>query len=517
MKKLKTITVVVFIAVMFGGALAQNDIYVQQSEEEFQKLMPVTGTINTFFGDFQLDHSFPAVGEAERIFDLMDHQRAAQLYLWGIPLVGMTRWLQGYESTYENFDYNTLLYIKTFNERRGVLTANETTDYFWGFGNTRKAAVIIEVPKGLAVGMIVDFWQESITDIGVFGPNAGSGGTHVIVGPNTPAEMIPEPEDGYLVHHVKTDQMYYLMRMLGTPEEVDKLSKQVRIYNYGQKPDIKIITGENKFVAVYQPRGLAYWELLHQAINREVVQERDRLFMYWLKTLGIEKGKPFNPTERQKKILEDGSKVGELMAKTSVFSERLEGVLRQNNWRMILGGKWGDGIKYSQRTKYYDLFDPRARYCYEAITTSPAMTVPMPGKAQAYIGKFEDEDGNRLHGGENYVIRINGPVPAELFWSVVIYDTDTRCIIDNRSGIQGGKATMGSKTPGLRVNDDGSYYMLLGPGDPPEGWEANYVQTITGRGWFPYMRSYGAKEEFFNDVYKFPTVNKVKDFSEFIK
>jgi hypothetical protein len=28
------------------------------------------------------------------------------------------------------------------------------------------------------------------------------------------------------------------------------------------------------------------------------------------------------------------------------------------------------------------------------------------------------------------------------------------------------------------------------------------------------MRAYGAKAEFFNDDYKFPTVTKVKDFSE---
>ncbi|NIV33671.1 MAG: DUF1214 domain-containing protein [Anaerolineae bacterium] len=489
---------------------------VTQTEEEFQSLVPISGTVDTFFGGFELDHSFPTHEAAERIYDLMDHQRAAQLYLWGIPLVGMTRWHLGNAQTYTGYDYNTLLYVKTFNERRGILTANETTDYFWGFSNTRDGAVMLEMPAGLTVGMVEDMWQQGVTDLGIFGPNAGSGGVHVIIGPNTPAELIPEPGNNQRVHRIDTDQLMYVMRMLGTPEEVKKLSHQVRIYNYGQEPTIKIITGEDKFMACYQPRGLAYWEMLHEGINREVVQERDRLFMYWLRVLGIEKGKPFNPTERQRRILEDGTKVGELMAKTLVYNERLEGVLRQNNWRMILGGDWGDGIKYTQRTRYYDIFDPRARYCYEAITTSPAMTVPMPGKAQAYIGKFEDEDGVRLHGGENYVIHINGPVPAELFWSVVIYDTDTRCIIDNRHGAAGGKATMGSKTPGLRENEDGSYYMLLGPDAPPKGWEANHVQTIPGRGWFPYMRAYGARAEFFNDKYKFPTVNKVKDFEDVI-
>jgi hypothetical protein len=154
---------------------------------------------------------------------------------------------------------------------------------------------------------------------------------------------------------------------------------------------------------------------------------------------------------------------------------------------------------------------------FEAVTAWPSMTVPKPGKTQAYIGKFEDENGERLKGGQNYVIHINGPVPVEIFWPVVIYDTDTRCLIDNRKGAAGGKATVGSKIPGLRQNPDGSFYMPLGPDAPPKGWEANYVQTLPGRGWFPYMRAYGAKDEFFKGQYKYPTVNKVKDFSEYFK
>ncbi|MHC4498312.1 MAG: hypothetical protein ACYS21_04265, partial [Planctomycetota bacterium] len=63
----------------------------QQSEYEFQKLMPITGTVDTFFGDFELDHSFPTKDTAQKIYDLMDNQRASQLYLWGLPIVSTTR------------------------------------------------------------------------------------------------------------------------------------------------------------------------------------------------------------------------------------------------------------------------------------------------------------------------------------------------------------------------------------------------------------------------------------------
>ena len=45
--------------------------------------------------------------------------------------------------------------------------------------------------------------------------------------------------------------------------------------------------------------------------------------------------------------------------------------------------------------------------------------------------------------------------------------------------------TVNSVDPDLRVNEDGSFVVMLGSDAPPSGWEANYVQTIPGRGWFP--------------------------------
>lgn len=49
------------------------------------------------------------------------------------------------------------------------------------------------------------------------------------------------------------------------------------------------------------------------------------------------------------------------------------------------------------------------------------------------------------------------------------------------------------------------------------GWEANYVQTIPGRGWFPYMRAYGAKKEFFDDSWELPNIVRVENFDQWIQ
>ncbi len=515
----KHLSVLAVLALSMCVCLANAQTFHDQTEKEFQQLMPISGKVETFFGEYELDHSFPTKETAEKIYDLMDHQRASQLYLWGLPIVATARIRHGLENI-KGYGTNRFVTIRRFNERRGFLTANESTVYFLALSDTSKGAVLLDIPPGKIVGMVIDSWQESPADVGLFSPQSGQGGRHVFVGPNTPVKTIPEPSgisDDLHVHRIKTDHIQILGRIIGTDDEVAQLSSKMLLRYQGEEPVTEHLDMQNEFLQTYQPRGLAYWEMLHKAINEEVVAERDRLFMYWLKTLGIEKGKPFKPTERQQEILIDGAKQGELMAKTLVYDERMNGVLRQNNWRMILGGKWGDGIKATQRMRYYDIFDPRARYTYEAVMTSPAMTIPRPGKSQAYIGKFEDEEGNRLLGDNKYVIHIQPNVPASLFWSIVIYDADTRCLIDNRNREGKGKATVGSRTKGLRKNADGSYYMLLGPGNPPEGWEANYVKTLPGRGWFPYMRAYGAGKEFFDDTYKFPTINRVKDYSKFIK
>ena len=311
---LKTVLLltVLFLSIGCSTAYAQTD----QSEAEFQKLMPITGKVKTRFGEFELDHSFPTKDTADKVYNLMDSQRASQLYLWSLPIVATTRIRHSLKDNVDGYANNRFVTIKRFNERRGFLTANESTTYFIASSDTSKSAVLLDIPAGTVVGMINDSWQESPDDIGLFSPQSGKGGRHVIVGPNTPVNTIPEPSaitDDLHVHRVRTNHVLLLGRVIGTEQEIVELSSKMLLRYTGEKPNTNHLDMEDKFLPTYQPRGLAYWELLHQAINDEVVQERDRFFMYWLKSLGIEKGKPFNPTERQKKILIDGSKQGELI------------------------------------------------------------------------------------------------------------------------------------------------------------------------------------------------------------
>jgi hypothetical protein len=99
------------------------------------------------------------------------------------------------------------------------------------------------------------------------------------------------------------------------------------------------------------------------------------------------------------------------------------------------------------------------------------------GNGSMYFYTPRDEAGAYLDGSKNYKLRIPGPVPAKLFWSVTVYDFETRTIIDTDQG-QGAVRSMYEKP---EANHDGSFDIYFGP-DAPTGKEKQRVKTIPGKG-----------------------------------
>ena len=88
-------------------------------------------------------------------------------------------------------------------------------------------------------------------------------------------------------------------------------------------------------------------------------------------------------------------------------------------------------------------------------------------------------------------------MPAKNFWSVVVYDPQTR------SELQTGQPypSKNNQTGDLTENDDGSIDLYFGP-KPPEGFESNWTQTVPGKGWFTLLRLYGPLEPWFDQSWR---------------
>ena len=73
--------------------------------------------------------------------------------------------------------------------------------------------------------------------------------------------------------------------------------------------------------------------------------------------------------------------------------------------------------------------------------------------------------------------------PAKQFWSITVYDNDTRILIQNGQS----KSGVSSVQSGLKVEPDGSTKVFVG-GSPPEGGENNWIESNPEKGFLCYLR-----------------------------
>ncbi len=84
-------------------------------------------------------------------------------------------------------------------------------------------------------------------------------------------------------------------------------------------------------------------------------------------------------------------------------------------------------------------------------------------------------------------------VPAKDFWSVVVYDPQTRSELQTDQKFP----SKNNKKAGIVENKDGSVDLYFGA-KAPEGKEGNWIQTVPGKGWFAILRLYGPLDPWFD-------------------
>ena len=127
-----------------------------------------------------------------------------------------------------------------------------------------------------------------------------------------------------------------------------------------------------------------------------------------------------------------------------------------------------------------------------------------PGPSSAYLGAYTDKSGNWLDGGRSYRLHVPPNAPAKLFWSVTLYDVDTRSLLVNSQKIADRSSRMD-----LRKNDDGSVDIYVGP-KAPAGFEKNWIPTVPGRNWFAYFRFYNPTEPYFDKSWQLGDFERIK-------
>jgi hypothetical protein len=459
-------------------------------------------TVATRVGKLDFELGVPTKETVAKLYDEMDFQRACQLYLWALPAVNSMQ-AKRYANVVCGSTGGDCAVFEGYHNLSGCLTPNVITPYISGDLDLAKSGpMVVEVPEGLLAGSAMDFWQRPLTDFGVLGPDQGKGCRYLFLGPS---QEVPETGDVVVLRSPTFGILFFYRALDPDPVKAEKVKKGVRLYpwNEREKPPLTcyLTPDPDKITAIpAMPRGMDYWQRLAEFIQSEPIEDRDRFFAAMLKPLGIEKGKSFQPDERLTKILTEAAFVGEAMAKANDFVKRFPGARYRPDahWEYVIMAD------PAQDLKDYSQLDERAAWFYEAIFLTRAMISQTPGFGQAYLGAYHDKDGRPFDGGRSYRLHVPPDPPAKQFWSITLYDIDTRGLIQNKEQ----RADLNPRQPDLVKNADGSVDLYFAPA-APKGFEKNWIPTAPGRAWFAWFRLYAPLQAYFDKTWRLPDIEKV--------
>jgi len=458
-------------------------------------------TVRTRVGEFNFTNGgfaggYPTLETIETLRKELSFQQATQSYLWAVPIVSYFEWQKVHENIFNARDGQVVQYPSAA-AKQGILTANATTPYAIAFADLeRTGPLVFEVPQGPSAGIIDDMFQRQVRDFGVSGPERGEGAKLLIIAPGMQAPANYDKDEYILVQNTTRSVFMGIRALQPDPAEADAFLKKFRSYPYAEaeNPTIHplIVVDDNTPWGQWQQHGLAYWDSVKEIVDRESFEPRDGYILAMLKSLGIEKGVPFEPTPEREQLLKEAAVVGEGMVKSLTFDKPFSNndLYKGTHWDQLMV------VNYDDKDGDIEQMYRRAAFAWEAVSRGKAYYLKLPGLGQQYRTAYKDADGNFLVGSKYYTLTMPKDQPAKTFWSIVVYDVNTRTLIVNDAG-----SAIASSRTGLHEEADGSIVLHFGP-DKPEGVEeSNWIQTNADESWFSYLRFYGPTEAYFDESY----------------
>lgn len=456
-------------------------------------------SVDTRIGTLSYFDGVPTPQTADKVYDNLVFMRGVEAFLNGIPgasMVAIRTGLRGVGATGSTVGvFESLMDSKSL-----FLTANTETVYFWNWMDLKDGPVVVETPPDI-LGVVDDFWFRYVTDMGNAGPDKGKGGKYLFVPPGYTGAL---PSSGYIIVRSSTYGNLLFGRAFmknGDPRPgVASLKAGLRVYPLAQvanPPATQFIDLSGKAINTVHANNIEFYDEINQIVQEEPAGSYGPDMTGLFASIGMVKGKPFAPDAHVKAILTDAVAVGNTTARAIDFANRNPAALiyPDGHWTTpFIGGSYqwlNDGARN---------FDARTMFFYAATVDTPAMAVAMPGIGSQYAAANVDAVGKPFDGGNRYVLHVPANVPVKDFWSVVVYDTQTRSMLQTDQ-----QFPSLSSEKNLQKNRDGSVDVYFGP-TPPAGHETNWIQTLPGKAWFTIFRLYGPLQPWFDHSWKLPDV-----------
>jgi hypothetical protein len=491
-------------------------------------------SVETRLGTLSFRDGAPSAETAAKVYDNLDFSRGVEAFLNSFQGASLAALRKGFlEIGVQDNDF--VLFPELMDSQSLFLTANSDTAYFWGFVDLSDGPMVIDVPKLSApsaiLGTVDDMWFKWVTDFGLPGPDRGSGGKYLIVGPDYDG---PLPDSGFHISHASTNRVTALGRAFMVDNDpsvpVAEIKESLRVYPYtagaegtavasflaGEAPlaapsevrETRFVEASGKAFNTIPPNDYSYWELIDGVVQAEPAEAGDPEILGQLAALGIVKGTPFAPDERMRAIIEDAVAVGNATARAALFAPREQegegfAYYEGSDWRnpLFAGGfefldpppqVTADGVVAADSDGARKL-NSRIAFFYLATGITPAMCMRLTGIGSQYLLATRDSGGEYLDGSKTYKLSLPAGIPFERFWSVMLYDNQTRSMLQTGQPMP----RLGSQSGTVVENDDGSIDVYFGP-ESPAGVEDNWLQTVPGKGFIPILRFYSPKASFFD-------------------
>jgi hypothetical protein len=458
--------------------------------------------VETQIGPLVFDDGRPTPDTADTLYDFVDLMRGVQVFLDCIPAASLEAMRAGLEDHGIEACHQVLVADQLLDSTPLFLTGNTDTVYATTMLDLdRDGPTVVEIPAGCGPGTVNDAWFRFVVDMGAPGPDRGQGGRYLIV----PEDHEGDLPDGYFVARTPSRVNWLILRGFlvdgRTDAAIDMFREGLRVYPLSQQdgpPAMQFSSFSGTAMNTIHANDFHFYTEVARVIDREPVGLIDAETRGTLASIGIRKGRPFEPDDRMRTILDEAVRIGNGTARATAMAPRDPGVriYSDRQWQTGFVGadhEWMGGDPANGRDH-----DARTMFFYFATVNTPAMALEMVGAGSQYAISFRDSAGEYLDGAARYRLTIPAGVPAKDFWSVVVYDPQTR------SELQTGQPfpSRNDKRDSLKAEPDGSILLHFGPDAPVDAPVSNWIQTVPGKGWFAILRLYGPLEEWFDQSWK---------------